>query len=76
MRLFTRPDGRYYAILPATQDLLGDWVLMTYHGSVHTRMGGLKTYVATQETDLPAIEHQLVLVRKRHGYQDQASLAA
>ena len=68
MHLFRRPDGRYYAILPAARDLLGDLVLTTVHGSVHSKMGGIKAYPAADETEIQALERQIVTARVRHGY--------
>ena len=68
MQLFHRPDGRYYAILPPSVDLLGDLVLMTFHGSTRSRMGGVKTYVGASGEALQEIERQVILARKRHGY--------
>lgn len=68
MRLFRRPDGRYYAILPPARDLLGDWVLVTFHGSSQSRRGGCKTYVAASGDGLREIERQMIRARLRHGY--------
>lgn len=65
MRLFRRPDGRYYAIAEPRQDLLGDSVIVTVHGSAHSRQGGVHTYpgeVATLDA--------LVRRRLRHGYAE------
>lgn len=63
MRLFRRPDGRTYAIADPQLDLLGDSVIVTIHGSVHSRRGGVHTYLS----ELISIE-ELVRIRCRHGY--------
>lgn len=65
MRLFRRPDGRYYAIAQPQQDLLGDWVVMTFHGSDTSRLGSLHTYL----TSMIRVE-ELVKTRVRHGYSE------
>ena len=65
MRLFLRHDGRYYAILEPVTDLLGDEVLVTFHGSVHNRMGGMKSWPVTA-VDAGAIAR----MRLRHGYRE------
>lgn len=65
MRLFHRDDGRYYAILEPVIDLLGDRILITYHGSIHNRMGGVKSW-PTAAVDAEAI----VRIRLRHGYRE------
>ena len=67
-RFFLRPDGRTYTILPAVQDLLGDWVVVTTHGSIASRQGGLKTYVATGEGDAQRVAERMARLRVRHGY--------
>jgi hypothetical protein len=64
MRIFRRPDGRYYVIAQAHRDLLGDWVVMTLHGSVTSRLGGVHTYLAS----MTSIE-DLVKTRIRHACQ-------
>jgi hypothetical protein len=68
MRLFIRPDGRYYALFDPQPDLLGDPVILTIHGSRHSKMGGVYTYLASQESAV-----QLVAQRIRHGYQEVPS---
>ena len=72
MRLFRRQDGRYYAILTPTTDLLGDQVVITFRGSMYSKMGGVKSYLveAGQGAD---IEQQLVKTRLRHGYIEVVS---
>lgn len=67
MRLFRRPDGRYYFITSPYQDLLGDTVIMTIHGSSTSRLGGVHTYLAS----LTRIE-DLARTRIRHGYSEIA----
>jgi hypothetical protein len=63
MRFFRRPDGRYYLIAEPHQDLLGDSVIMTLHGSARSHRGGVHTYLAS----LMTIE-ALAKTRQRHGY--------
>lgn len=65
MRLFLRHDGRYYAVFEPGPDLLGDSVIMTIHGSRHSRLGGVHTYLASQVS-----MEQLVDQRAQHGYQE------
>jgi hypothetical protein len=65
MRLFRRNDGRYYAIAEAHRDLLGDSVIMTIHGSSHSRRGGVHTYPGSG-----VILDALVKTRLRHGYAE------
>ena len=65
MRLFRRADGRYYIITSPYQDLLGDSVILTIHGSATSRLGGVHTYLASRTR----IE-DLVRVRVRHGYSE------
>ena len=67
MRMFRRPDGRYYLIAQPHQDLLGDWVIMTIHGSIRSRQGGVHTYLAAMTT-----LDDLVKTRIRHGYAEVA----
>lgn len=63
MRCFQRPDGRYYAICAPARDLLGDEVIVTFHGSTRSRQGGIYSYpVETMSVE------QLVKIRRRHGY--------
>lgn len=70
MRFFTRTDGRYYAIHEPMSDLLGDQVIVTFHGSVHSRLGGVHSYLA----DTVSVE-QLVRIRYRHGYVETTGIA-
>jgi hypothetical protein len=65
MRIFRRPDGRYYLIAEAQPDLLGDSVILTLHGSVHSRRGGVHTYLSS----VTCID-DLVKTRLRHGYTE------
>jgi hypothetical protein len=65
MRMFRRADGRYYLIAQPHQDLLGDWVIMTIHGSIRSRQGGVHTYLAAMTT-----LDDLVKMRVRHGYSE------
>ena len=69
MRFFTRTDGRYYAIHEPMSDLLGDRVIVTIHGSVHSRLGGVHSYLA----DTVSVE-QLARVRRRHGYVERSDI--
>lgn len=68
MRVFKRPDGRIYVIAEPCQDLLGDMVIVTRHGSVHSRRGGVHIYLGSQ-TSVEA----LAKTRIRHGYQEVAT---
>lgn len=68
MKFFLRPDGRTYTVFPAHEDLLGDVVLVTVHGSIRNRLGGIKTYVARSFSDAEKIEAGIVATRLRHGY--------
>ena len=63
MKLFKRTDGRYYAIGQPAPDLFGDQVVVAYHGSIHSRIGGVRTWPASQ---LP----HLVKTRLAHGYHE------
>jgi len=65
MRVFKRPDGRIYVIAEPCQDLLGDTVIVTRHGSVHSRRGGVHIYLGSQ-TSVEA----LARTRIRHGYRE------
>jgi hypothetical protein len=65
MRIFQRPDGRIYVIAEPSQDLLGDTVIVTRHGSVHSRRGGVHIYLGSQ-TSVEA----LARTRIRHGYRE------
>ncbi len=68
MRLFSRPDGRYYAVFDPEPDLLGDSVILTIHGSHYSKLGGVFTYLASQVSTA-----QLAAQRIRHGYQEIAA---
>ena len=70
MRLLRRSDGRYYAIFPPTRDLFGDRILITYHGSVHSKMGGVKTYFCASDEAIVEAEKRLTKTRLAHGYQE------
>jgi hypothetical protein len=50
-------------IEPPALDLLGDEVIITYHGSSRNRLGGIHSYLARATS----IE-QLIRIRQRHGY--------
>ena len=67
MRYFTRPDGRYYLIQEPGPDLFGDPVILTFHGSRHSRVGGVFTYLEA-ETSVEVI----VRARVSHGYTEVA----
>lgn len=69
MRLFRRPDGRYYVILQPTVDLFGDPIVMTYHGSQNSHQGGCKTYYCADGNGSRAVD-QLVKLRLAHGYKE------
>ena len=69
MRFFSRPtDGRFYVILPASRDLLGDLVVVTRRGSEGSRRGGVKSYYCRDDNDLERTERRLAKIRLRHGY--------
>lgn len=63
MRIFRRADGRFYEIAEPTYDLLGDRVISTCHGSIHSRRGGVHIYLA----DYVSVD-DIALVRIAHGY--------
>jgi hypothetical protein len=63
MRIFKRPDGRYYVIASPMTDLLGDAVITTFHGSEHSRAGGVFTYLLSEMS-----EADIVKTRLAHGY--------
>ena len=69
MRLFRRDDGRYYAIAAPEADLLGDMVVMTFHGNQKSRAGGIKTYVAGIQ-DPDRVVEEIVKTRLAHGYAE------
>lgn len=68
MRFFKRPDGRTYAMFAPAQDLLGDWVIVTIHGSENSRLGGIKTYVAADQEAAKRAGEGIAKLRRRHGY--------
>jgi poly(3-hydroxybutyrate) depolymerase len=69
MRIFRRPDGRHYAISHPAPDLLGDLVIVTFHGSTTSGIGGVHTYLANQTT-----VDQIAQTRIRHGYVECSDL--
>lgn len=71
MRYFKRPDGRVYSIFPPALDLIGDWVVLTVHGSLRSRMGGSKTYPADDREAALRLEARIAQTRVRHGYVEQ-----
>lgn len=71
MRYFRRHDGRIYTIFPPAQDLLGDWMVLTVHGSTRNRLGSVKTYPAASEASAMTIEAQIARTRVLHGYVEQ-----
>lgn len=71
MRYFRRHDGRIYSLFPPAQDLLGDWIVLTVHGSVRNRLGGVKTYAAVDQVSAARIEASIAKTRLRHGYIEQ-----
>lgn len=72
MRYFKRPDGRVYSIFPPARDLIGDWVVLTTHGSTRNRLGGVKTYPAQNQEAAVQLEVQIAQTRLRHGYIEQS----
>lgn len=68
MRFFERPDGRYYLIADPQLDLLGDHVVVTRRGSRYSRLGGYKTYVGQNPTDLDQLIARVAHTRIQHGY--------
>ncbi len=70
MRYFRRPDGRQYSLFPPSQDLLGDWIILTTHGRQGTRLGGTKTYVASDLAAAEFLEARIARQRVLHGYQE------
>jgi hypothetical protein len=71
MRYFKRADGRLYSIFPPARDLLGDWVVLTTHGSVWSRQGGIKAYPAADHLAAVKLEAAIAKTRLRHGYSEQ-----
>lgn len=70
MRYFRRADGRQYSLFPPSQDLLGDWVILTTHGRQGTRLGGVKTFVAQDQASAAALETRIARKRVKRGYQE------
>ncbi len=74
MRFFRRPDGRVYSLFPPAQDLLGDWIVLTVHGSLKSRQGGVKTYPAADQVSAAKLETAIAKTRLRHGYIEQPAV--
>ena len=70
IRIFRRPDGRYYAVCEPIQDLFGDRILITYHGTKYSKMGGIKTYFSETDEAITEIEKIVIKTRLAHGYQE------
>lgn len=74
MRRFQSPDRRGYSIHPATTNLLGDWVIVTVHGSLNSRLGSIELHFGSWEKFDPLrIANAAANTRLRHGYIEQAS---
>jgi hypothetical protein len=71
MRILRRSDGRHYAISSPSPDLLGDLVIITFHGSAMSGVGGVHTYLADQVT-----VEQIAKARLRHGYVEVVAAAS
>lgn len=71
MRYFRRHDGRIYSLFPPAQDLLGDWVVLTVHGSTRNRLGNVKTYPADSRELAAEIEARIARTRLLHGYTEE-----
>lgn len=71
MRYFRRSDGRIYSLFPPAQDLLGDWIVLTVHGSIHNRLGGTKTFPAPDQAAAVLLENRIAQTRCRRGYIEQ-----
>lgn len=71
MRHFRRHDGRVYTIFSPAQDLFGTWVVLTVHGTLRSRQGGLKTYPAADLVAATKLETTIAKTRIRHGYIEQ-----
>jgi hypothetical protein len=71
MRYFKRPDGRIYSIFPPTRDLIGDWVVLTVHGSTRNRLGNVKIYPALDRAAAMQLLDKIAKIRLRHGYVEQ-----
>lgn len=72
MRHFRRHDGRIYSLFPPAQDLLGDWIVLTVHGSTRNRLGRFKTYPADSLESAAKIEARIARTRILHGYTEEA----
>lgn len=59
----------YSVIAEPHRDLLGDPVIMTIHGSIHSQHGGVHTYLCA----LTCVD-QLVKTRLHHGYAEVTDL--
>ncbi len=70
MRLFERPDGRYYVIYDPEYDLLGDRVVVTRRGTRYSRRGGSKTYFGADPRQLDRVILSIAKTRIRHGYSE------
>jgi hypothetical protein len=68
MRSFHRFDGRVYTVFPPARDLLGDWVVLTVHGSTRNRLGGIKIYPAGNLDAAVQLAVDIIRRRIRHGY--------
>ena len=68
MRLFERPDGRFYLITDPHRDLLGDHVVVTRRGSRYSKRGGSKTYAGQDPMDLGHLIVRVAHIRILHGY--------
>ena len=73
MRTFSRADGRVYSIFSPSKDLLGDWVVVTVHGSTRSRLGGIKIYPSRDLDSAKRLELEIARLRIRHGYVEQRS---
>lgn len=71
MRYFKRPDGRMYSIFPPTRDLIGDWVVLTVHGSSRNRLGNVKIYPVPDYAAALQLLNKIAKTRLRHGYVEQ-----
>ncbi len=72
MRFFRRPsDNRIYSLFPPAQDLLGDWIVLTVHGSLKSRQGGVKTYPAADLASAARLEAAIGRKRLARGYIEQ-----
>lgn len=71
MRHFRRHYGRIYSLFPPAQDLLGDWVVLTVHGSTRNRLGNVKSYPADSRESAVKIEARIARTRILHGYAEE-----